>query len=84
MAAPAHPYTQALIDAVPKGLEGRAPRRKPVGGAPPAPGESAVGCPFRSRCVHAMPICEVRFPETVQLSGDHSVACHLASAGAVA
>jgi oligopeptide/dipeptide ABC transporter ATP-binding protein len=81
MAAPVHPYTRALIDAVPKGLDGRGHRRKPLMGAPPAAGEIVIGCPFRSRCPEAMAICASRKPETVRLSSDHEVACHLATKG---
>jgi oligopeptide/dipeptide ABC transporter ATP-binding protein len=81
MAAPVHPYTRALIDAVPKGLSGRAHRRKPLMGAPPAPGETIAGCPFRSRCLYAMPVCASRIPDTVSVSHDHHVDCHLAASG---
>jgi oligopeptide/dipeptide ABC transporter ATP-binding protein len=81
MAAPVHPYTRALIDAVPKGLDGRVQRRKPLAGAPPAPGEAVTGCPFRTRCPDAMAICASRMPDTVRLSTDHDVVCHLATKG---
>jgi oligopeptide/dipeptide ABC transporter ATP-binding protein len=81
MAVPAHPYTRALIDAVPKGLDGRGHRRKPLAGAPPAPGETVTGCQFRSRCPEAMAICASQMPDTVRLSPDHDVVCHLAVGG---
>jgi oligopeptide/dipeptide ABC transporter ATP-binding protein len=81
LTAPAHPYTSALIDAVPKGLEGRGHRRKPLPGAPPAPGEAVTGCPFRSRCPEAMAVCSSLMPDTVSLSPDHDVVCHLATKG---
>ena len=81
MAAPVHPYTRALIDAVPKGLDGRGQRRKPLAGAPPVPGEAVTGCPFRTRCPDAMAICASRMPETVRLSTDHDVVCYLATKG---
>jgi oligopeptide/dipeptide ABC transporter ATP-binding protein len=81
MQAPVHPYTRALIEAVPKGLEGRAHRRKPLAGAPPEPGETLTGCPFRTRCPDAMAICASLLPDTVRLARDHEVVCHLATTG---
>lgn len=67
--APAHPYTRALRDAVPK-----------LGGAPPEAGKSAppadTGCAFRLRCPLAVPRCEER-PE-LREAGGRRVACHLA------
>ena len=79
MSAPAHPYTRALIDAVPKGLDGRG--RKPLGGAPPAAGEAVSGCPFRSRCPDAMAVCAARMPAPIRIAPDHDVVCHLAAQG---
>jgi oligopeptide transport system ATP-binding protein len=76
MAEPAHPYTAALILAVPKGIEGRGRRHPPLAGALDLAGD-LTGCPFRARCVHAMPVCTARYPDTTNLSADHSVACHL-------
>ncbi|MFI6387316.1 ABC transporter ATP-binding protein [Nonomuraea sp. NPDC050540] len=70
LAAPAHPYTRALRDAVPT-----------LGGQPPQAGTSAppaeTGCPFRSRCPLAVPECE-RAPETREVGEGRTVACHRA------
>lgn len=82
MTAPAHPYTQALIEAVPKGLDGRGHSRRPLKGAPPEPDEIISGCPFRRRCVHAMEVCASRVPQTVNVSPRHFVDCHLATPAA--
>jgi peptide/nickel transport system ATP-binding protein len=82
MARPAHPYTAALIDAVPKGIEGRARRHQPLAGALGPTGD-LTGCPFRARCVHAMPVCADRYPDTAHLSASHSVACHLSASATV-
>jgi oligopeptide/dipeptide ABC transporter ATP-binding protein len=54
LTAPAHPYTQALLDAVPRGLERRDRKRTVL---PVEQGETPGGCHFRRRCLHAMPIC---------------------------
>jgi oligopeptide/dipeptide ABC transporter ATP-binding protein len=80
IAAPAHPYTRALVDAVPKGLSGREPRRAVV---PPAPLQAgaACGCSFSARCPHAFALCAEREPVLASLSGEHQAACHLHSQG---
>ncbi len=77
MSAPVHPYTRSLIEAVPKGLAGRARRRTPLDAAVPAPG----GCAFRSRCPDAIAVCTGQVPAAVRVSAEHQVACHLASPG---
>ncbi|WP_157251176.1 ABC transporter ATP-binding protein [Nonomuraea typhae] len=67
---PAHPYTRALRDAVPK-----------LGGTPPEPGVGAppagTGCAFRLRCPLAVPECE-RGPELRQVAEGRAAACHRA------
>ena len=79
MNAPAHPYTQALIDAVPKGLEGRNRRREGGEAALSASDAKPSGCPFLSRCPRALPVCHSSFPETIRVASDHTVACHAAA-----
>jgi peptide/nickel transport system ATP-binding protein len=81
MNAPAHPYTQALIDAVPKGLDGHDRRREGWDAAPSVAEAKSSGCPFLPRCARALPVCGLNFPETMRLSPDHIVACHLAGKG---
>ena len=54
--APQHPYTAALLGAIPQGAEPRTPLLTIPGRVPPA-GSFAAGCRFRTRCVHAEPIC---------------------------
>ena len=83
LSAPVHPYTRALIEAVPKGLAGRDRRRLLPGGATQAPAEPLSGCVFRSRCPQAMPVCAASMPDTVRLADGRVVACHLADAGAL-
>jgi peptide/nickel transport system ATP-binding protein len=71
--APRHPYTQALIDAVPT-LD---TRRKLNGVPGVAPGvfDRPAGCSFASRCVHAQERCRAAVPELENVGGDHLVRC---------
>jgi oligopeptide/dipeptide ABC transporter ATP-binding protein len=73
-AAPRHPYTRALLEAVPQ-LEARAERR-PVAlqGDPPSAARLPPGCVFSTRCRHAVPGCREGEPELEENLG-HSVAC---------
>ena len=75
--APAHPYTQALLSAVPR-LE-RAQRRARVRltGDLPSPLAPPPGCKFHPRCPHAMDICRQQAPSLATLAEGHAVACHL-------
>jgi peptide/nickel transport system ATP-binding protein/oligopeptide transport system ATP-binding protein len=76
-AAPAHPYTQALLDAVPLPDPTRRRRREPVRGEPPSPEHPPPGCPFHPRCPRAMEVCRVSMPAAVRLAPGHEVRCHL-------
>lgn len=76
--APKHPYTEALLSAVP--IASNAPRRDRIilKGDPPSPLNPPSGCPFRNRCSHAVPRCAEERP-TLRPSGNgRSVACHRA------
>jgi oligopeptide/dipeptide ABC transporter ATP-binding protein len=77
--APAHPYTQALIEAVPKGLAGHDRRRAGWEALPSAAEAKSSGCPFLPRCARALAVCGSHFPQTMQLAADHTVACHFAA-----
>ena len=70
-----HPYTKALIDAVP--VPGLSKERQVVlqGGAPSA-SAPPMGCSFHPRCAHAMDICRRIVPQASESHG-HSVCCHL-------
>ena len=76
--APAHPYTRALLDAVPL-LDPEAQRRRraarKLGPAPETPRISATGCPYRNRCVHAMPRCEGEMPPAYPIDGGGVASC---------
>jgi len=71
---PAHPYTVALLDAVPR-LDGRADRIRLAGETPSAAARPA-GCAFAARCPAAQDRCRGSDPELVQLADGRRVACH--------
>ena len=75
MANPQHPYTQALISAVPvPGVEKK--QRQILKGELPSPAKPPTGCPFHTRCPRVMEICKQQFPATREIAG-RNVACHL-------
>jgi oligopeptide/dipeptide ABC transporter ATP-binding protein len=74
LTAPQHPYTQALLDAVPRGLERRDRKRTVL---PVETGETNAGCRFRCRCPHAMTDCSVHDPVLEQAGPGHEAACLL-------
>jgi oligopeptide/dipeptide ABC transporter ATP-binding protein len=76
-ADPAHPYTEALLAAVPQPDPARRRHRAPLAGEPPSPERPPTGCPFHPRCPKAMPVCRETMPEPRQLSPGHAVRCHL-------
>jgi peptide/nickel transport system ATP-binding protein/oligopeptide transport system ATP-binding protein len=73
---PRHPYTQALLAAVPVPEPGRRRTRVAVIGDPPSPVTPPSGCVFRTRCPRAEAICAERVPELRQIDPGHVSACH--------
>jgi len=73
-----HPYTQALLSAVPR-IDGRRGERILVAGDPPSPANPPPGCPFHPRCPRAAPICRTQAPPVVAVSATHVVHCHFAA-----
>ncbi|MDE2815671.1 MAG: ABC transporter ATP-binding protein [Chloroflexota bacterium] len=74
---PRHPYTQALLSAIPQPRPGQAQERIVLGGDVPSPLNPPSGCPFHPRCAHVLPVCKQVMPPTRELSPGHTVACHL-------
>lgn len=71
---PKHPYTQALISAIPS-IENRGPRIM-VKGELPSPLHPPTGCGFSTRCPHATELCRINTPQLAPRGQEHSVACH--------
>lgn len=78
-ANPVHPYTQFLINSLPKFGDKR--MRDSVPGSPPSLADLPTGCPFHPRCPHVKDICRKQMPEFTQLDEDHKVACWLVGEG---
>ena len=76
-AAPKHPYTQALLSAVPIPDPSAKRARIRVEGDAPNPIDPPTGCHFHPRCPMAMPICATKVPVPEKLTPGHSVVCHL-------
>ena len=74
-ASPHHPYTQALLAAVPSIERGRTTTHHTARGDVPNPLERPAGCGFRLRCAHALPVCAQTAP--LLQGASHAVACHL-------
>jgi peptide/nickel transport system ATP-binding protein len=76
--SPAHPYTRALIEAVPEPVTGKVNviKELPISGEIPSPSDIPEGCRFHTRCPYAARECrEGREPELVDIGGGHLQAC---------
>jgi len=78
-AKPLHPYTQALLSAIPIPDPEIAKKKEriPLEGEVPSPINPKPGCRFAPRCRYAKPICSEQNPVLKEIEPDHFVACHL-------
>jgi peptide/nickel transport system ATP-binding protein len=75
---PKHPYTQALLQSIPKLSNKPGGRLEPISGFIPDPYTQIQGCPFHPRCSKVIPgLCDVNAPELLPVSPSHWVSCHL-------
>lgn len=74
---PLHPYTQALISAIPEPNPAKRKERIVLKGDVPSPQNPPTGCPFHTRCPVAMEICSQEKPALAEVRPGHQVACHL-------
>jgi len=75
---PLHPYTRALLGAVPRIDPTQRPGGAAIKGETPNPVDLPSGCRFHPRCSQAMERCKVEEPELVEVEAGHYVACHIA------
>jgi oligopeptide/dipeptide ABC transporter ATP-binding protein len=75
---PIHPYTEALLEAIPipDPEENSRRERNVLGGEPPNPINPPPGCRFHTRCPHATEICRTAEPPLAEYTGGHVAACH--------
>ncbi|MFD3487470.1 ABC transporter ATP-binding protein [Streptomyces sp. NPDC058665] len=72
---PSHPYTRALLDALPR-IDRRVPRLTQIPGQLPPPGQRPRGCPFQPRCPHARPaLCGTESASPLRVSTLHTTSC---------
>jgi peptide/nickel transport system ATP-binding protein len=80
--APAHPYTRALLAAMPSSDPDHRTETPPISGDPPNPIDPPRGCRFHTRCPFAEPLCAKATPKLYRLDGmGHQAACFMAMAG---
>ena len=79
-ANPRHPYTRALIAAIPEPDPARTRARAVLAGDIPSPIDPPPGCPFHTRCPHATDRCRAEVPALRNTAGpgaaEHAVSCH--------
>jgi len=78
---PLHPYTQALLAAVPTIDQESKQEVVRLEGDIPSPIAPPSGCYFHPRCPHVMPVCRQKYPDTSNITNGHSAHCHLLDPG---
>jgi oligopeptide/dipeptide ABC transporter ATP-binding protein len=79
---PQHPYTQALLSAVPEPDPDIQKKRVILKGDVPSPSAPPSGCHFHPRCPMALEICAREYPPMIKVGTEHDAACHLVSQSA--
>lgn len=74
---PKHPYTQALLSAIPKESPDEKKEQIILKGSVPSPINPPSGCPFHERCPFAMDMCKTNTPDLQDVGGGHIASCHL-------
>lgn len=75
--SPKHPYTQALLSAIPVPDPKKKKERIILSGDVPNPINPPTGCRFHTRCEKCMEICKVKEPTMIEIENNHKVACHI-------
>ena len=78
---PVHPYTQAILRAMPRMEAEPGERLMPIEGEPIDSIHMPSGCPFHPRCAHAMDICRESYPDMTEITEQHRAYCHLLKEG---
>ena len=74
---PLHPYTQALLDVIPRIADERIQDKRILQGDVPSPTNPPSGCAFSTRCPKCMSVCRERVPEKFEVEPGHACRCHL-------
>lgn len=74
---PMHPYTQALLSAIPSPYKDKYKKRIMLEGEVPSPINPPKGCRFASRCRYVMDCCREEEPQLKEMGTEHYCACHL-------
>lgn len=76
---PQHPYTEALLSAIPPADPDIQPNRIRLTGEVPSPANPPPGCIFHPRCNYAQPVCKVEEPQLQEIVPGHYASCHFAN-----